>query len=216
MPAVRRPGLARIAAVALCLFATAVATSPARAQPDSTTRKPFSLTAHRLDRCDSYLVIETSASRVSLSDSDWLDSHLLSHSLGLMTNVNANWAVGGVAELHLLRGHPKLAPAVRARRWFGREQSVELSVGYVPGVSEGIFGPVASVRYAPIPQFHVQAGVCRLHEPTFFNILQDSRPDEDRTLGFAGIGLSGAGGAAFWTVEAIALASLPFAVSRME
>lgn len=208
--------LVRIAITLLCLLAACFATSPARAQPDSTARKAFVLTAHRLDRCDRYLVLETSLSRVSVADSDWLDSHLLSHSLGLMTNVNANWAIGGVAELHLLRGHPKLAPAVRARRWFGREQSVELSVGYVPGVSEGVFGPVASVRYAPIPQFHVQAGVCRLHEPTFFNILQDSRPDEDRTLGFAGIGLSGAGGAVVWTVEAIALAGLLFAVSQME
>ena len=182
-------------------------------------RRCVSFAPHRLDQCAFFLVLEASGNRVTMNTVDRMDEFIVTNGIGLMKNIDQRWAVGGVVELYWARGAISVAPALRCRRWFAREQSIEASLGYIPnGASNGnvvyggsvasLAGPVASARYSPIPGFFVQGGLCRYREQGYERdpLTQSFRYwSHDYPKGYGGIGLGGSGGATLWGVEALAL-----------
>jgi hypothetical protein len=205
-------------AVMLLAFA-APAPRNGHAAPLLTPGPRFSLTPHRLDRCKAFLVVEASGSRVAMNTEDRLDEFIVSDGLGVMVNVNSSWAVGGVVELYWARGAVKVAPVVRCRRWFGREQSLEASVGYLgragavadpyTGAGSQLVGPIASVRYSPVPVVFAQVGLCRFQVGDYlFSDFGPGTAGREVTKLYGGAGMSGGGGAVLWGLEALALAGL--------
>jgi hypothetical protein len=170
----------------------------------------FSFTPHGFSRCSQFLVTETSVSGVG-------SQTLLTDGFGMMENINRHWAVGGAVNVHWATGLQFMTePAVRCRRWFGGEQSVEGSLGWIAssepsGSVEGLtylVGPNVSIRYSPTPMVFVLGGVCRLRErndafdPQTYSIAKRYR---DYSTTYGGIGLGGLPAMALWGLEAVAV-----------
>jgi hypothetical protein len=212
-----------------CLVAVLLLVVPAAAAPDASPpaadtlsgpgggaqvpaphgpRRPLSFTPHCLDECAAFFVVETSVNRVAMKTDDRMDEFLVTDAVGLMKNINPRWAVGGAVELHWAVGTVKVAPALRCRRWFGREQSLEASLGYIANGDPGMVGPIVSARYSPFPGFCVQGGVTRYREWRYDYDPVTYRSwswTHDSSRAYGGIGLSGPGGAALWGLQALAL-----------
>ncbi|MFN8587684.1 MAG: hypothetical protein U0704_07750 [Candidatus Eisenbacteria bacterium] len=170
-------------------------------------RRAVAFTPAPLSRCDHWIVMESAVAQVNVEANDWLDDHLVRNSFGLMRNVSANRSVGGSLDLWWLQGTVAAAPTVRARQWFGRRQSVEASAGWVLNQRDGAVGPIGSVRYSPLPAAFVEGGVCRVRVQRYDWTVGSGFgfASTETTCGFAGIGLSGAGGAVVWIAEAGAI-----------
>ena len=185
-------------------------------------RRRVSFTQHRLDRCASFMILEASGNRLTAVTVDKMDEFIVTNGFGLMKNIDQRWAVGGAVELYWARGAVIAAPALRCRRWFAREQSIEASLGYISngasrssafygGSAVSLVGPIVSARYSPIPGYFVQGGLCRyrVQEDEYDPLTQSFRFwSHDYSKGYGGIGLGGFGGAALWGVEALALGAV--------
>lgn len=187
----------------------------------------LALSPHPLDRCEYFLIFEVSTGRFALDTRDALDAYMLSHALVVMRNLDPRWAVGAGAQFHWATGNIKLAPEVRVRRWFGREQSVEAAFGWLlatePAAYGGDFlqqvGPIASLRYSPHPWVFVQAGATQYREfrpvyvPPYSFGAGEARED---TKVFAGIGFAGTGALVALGGEVIAFVGLIAAFAGMD
>lgn len=183
-------------------------------------RKHLAFTPAPLERCDYWIVMESAASQVNIEANDWLDDHLVRNSFGVMKNVTPNRSIGGSLDLWWLQGTIAVAPTVRARQWFGRRQSVEGSAGWVLNDRDGAVGPIACVRYSPLPAMFVEGGVCRVAVESYQWNLTPPYGSYHRyaksTRAFGGVGLAGAGGAVVWVVEAGAIVVLGMMLMGMD
>ena len=187
------------------------------AQATSNSRfRVFSFTPHRVDRCRYFMILEASGSKIAMQAQDQGDEFIVSHALGVMKNLDSRWAVGAALEAHWSFGFVKFTPAVRARRWFGREQSVEGSFGYVASGNvrnEGgeMVGPIASLRYSPTPVVFVQAGISgfRQHDVSYVpasGLVIESTHDD--TKAFGGVGFTAGYGLVVMGAELVVLGVL--------
>ena len=110
----------------------------------------------------------------------------------------------------------KFTPAVRARRWFGREQSLEGSFGYITSMNVRDYGgemvgPIATLRYSPTPLVFAQAGISgfRQHDivyvPATGRIIESTR---DSTKPFGGVGFTAGYGLVILGAELVTFAVL--------
>lgn len=70
---------------------------------------------------------------------------------------------------------------------------------------DGATGPIACVRYSPLPAVFVEGGVCRVAVESYELTLNSPYPGyrySKSTRGFGGVGLAGTGGAVVWLAEA--------------
>lgn len=174
-------------------------------------RRQLSLTPARQAQCDYFIVAEAGLAQVNVEASDWLDNHILRNSLGLMKNVTPNRSMGASVDAHWAHGTVTVSPAVRVRQWMGGRQSVEASLGYIRNDRQGLAGPIASLRYSPVPLLFVEAGASPVQELwwTYDPSTQVSRAGvAKKTHAFGGIGLTGAGSVAVWGGELVALGFL--------
>lgn len=171
-------------------------------------RRQLSFTPARQAQCDYFIVAEAGIAQVSVEAQDWLDNHILRNSLGLMKNVTPNRSIGASVDAHWAHGTVTVSPAVRVRQWMGGKQSVEASLGYIRNDRQGLAGPIASLRYSPVPLLFVEAGASPVQELwwTYDPGTQVSRAGvAKKTHAFGGIGLTGAGSVAVWGGELVAL-----------
>lgn len=158
----------------------------------------LSFTPHRLDRCRYFMILEAGGSRVAIDTQDMGDQFIVSHALGVMKNLDPNWAVGAAIEAHWSWGFVKFTPAVRARRWFGREQSVEGSFGYVASRNVRDYGgemtgPIASLRYSPTPVVFAEAGISGFRQHDVFYVPETGlviQSTHDYSKVFGGVGFA--------------------------
>ncbi len=220
-------------------LAVAIGEAPSRADSPSTSagqaesvtpkrpRRIFSFTPRRYDQCELFLATEASGARVAITTIDPMDEYLFANGIALMKNIDPRWSVGGGVDVHLARGIFKVAPDVRCRRWFAREQSIEASLGYVTspprnepgGNAIDLVGPIVSARYYPARWFFVQGGVCRFRErrSSYHAETQSlTYSTRDFSKAFGGIGLSGGGGATLWGIEALTVGVLMALLAGME
>jgi hypothetical protein len=202
------PAAAGAGAVPVATDTLSAPAGAAQVAPPRGPRRLLSFTPHRRDECAAFVVTETSVNRVDIQTGDAMDQYLVTDCIGLMMNLDPRWAVGGAVELHWALGTIKVAPAVRCRRWFGREQSVEASLGYISDGEPGLVGPIVSARYSPFPGLCLQGGVARYREQRYAYdpVTYRGRTwNHDTSRAFGGVGLSGPGGAAIWGIQALAV-----------
>ncbi len=182
-------------------------------------RHAFLFTPGSGEDCATFAIMEASVSwlgREQHNSGRWLGTN----SLGLMVNVG-RWSFGGAFELHWACGRFPTTGSVRVRRWFTREQSLELAASYLqPGpdvdphtalsVDEAhtrLGGPMVSLRYSPAPIVYFQGGACRFRETSIEGYDAETyRPrivSRSFWKGHAGIGVAGPPGAAMWGMEAL-------------
>lgn len=208
---------------AWCAEPRSISTPMAAAAPDSlrdpNARKHIAFTPAPLERCDYWIVMESAASQVNIEANDWLDNHLVRNSFGVMKNVSPRRSIGGSLDFWWMQGTIATAPTVRARQWFGRRQSVEATAGWVLNDRDGATGPIACVRYSPLPAVFVEGGVCQVAVESY--VWDPNSPNwgyryTKSTRGFGGVGLAGAGGAIVWIAEAGAIVALGVLLMGMD
>lgn len=219
-----------LAALFLCGPATAGRSAPpdrgsdptavSQAIPAQGEQRRFSFSPDPFDQCKYFMITETSTDWVWMKVEDGFDQYIFTNSLGLMDNLDAHRAVGGSIDLRLARGHLSCAPALRYRQWFTRDQSVDLSVGYVSNHESDLFsysprlaGPIVNARFNLTNYLYVQGGLCRFEGPSYLNNYLIPSGARFRTYG--GIGLGGVPGVSLWGVEAVGLVLLALAFSGM-
>ena len=210
------------------LFAGLLLTAPARAAdrvgsgflPDSSSRgeaapasdagehRTFRKTPAPLAKCDWFPLLEAGVARMATSENQWEDNVLFTNSVGLMRNVSERDAIGASIDVHLTNGFGTWAPTARWRRFVGERASAELSAGWVVNDHLGARGPIAQVRYAPVPQVYAQIGATQYRHYEW-SVAPDgwltSRLKKDTRL-FVGAGCNGVPAAVTTAVEALALA----------
>ncbi len=176
--------------------------------PDSGEHRTFRKTPAPRARCDWFPVLEAGVARLNLSEQAWEDNILFSNSVGLMRNVGERDAVGGSLDAHWTNGNVTLTPTVRWRRFYGRASSAEASAGWMDNGKTGAHGPIAQVRWAPVPQVYLQAGAVQ-HRRYVWDVAPggwlSTRQVNDTRI-FVGAGCNGVPAAVTTVVEALALA----------
>lgn len=176
---------------------------------DSGEHRTFRKTPAPLAQCDWFPVLEAGVARLNVDDEQWENQMLFSNSIGLMRNVSAHDALGASLDVHMTNGFGAWSPTVRWRRFMGARASAELSAGWISNDHDGVRGPIAQVRYAPVPQVYAFAGAAQYRRYVWntapggaatAHLEKDSRA-------FAGAGCNGVPAAVTTVVEALALAA---------
>jgi hypothetical protein len=181
-------------------------------------RRRFAFNPAPYGQCDYFIITEFSASVVGRTTQDPVDSFLFSDGLGLMRNVGERSSLGGSVDAHIAQGEFKLSPTVRYKHWLSRRQSMDLLVGYMLGQRDGMFGPIATVRYSPAPYLHLQAGACqeRRHWTTYdFQSGTLQFHDRKQFRVYGGLGLGGVPGLVSWGAQAVGGLALLAVAARM-
>lgn len=185
---------------------TARAVSPAAS--DAGEHRTFRKTPAPLAQCDWFPLLEAGVARLSTSEDEWEDNVLFTNSVGLMRNVSERDALGASVDVHLTNGFGSWAPTVRWRHFVGASASAELSAGWIVNDHLGARGPIAQVRYAPVPQVYAQIGATQYRHYEW-SIAPDgwltSRLEKDTGV-FVGAGCNGVPAAVTTVVEVLALA----------
>ncbi|MBI5171118.1 MAG: hypothetical protein HZA61_16650 [Candidatus Eisenbacteria bacterium] len=188
-------------------------TSARRARPmapDSGEHRTFRKTPAPLAQCDWFPLLEAGVARLNVTKDygDGFDSFLFTNSAGLMRNVSERDALGGSLDAQWSANVVTLVPTLRWRHFFGRRSSAEASAGWVDNGKEGAHGPIAQLRYAPVPQVYVQAGTVQFRRWVWdvapLGEVHPRRVSDTRF--FAGAGCNGVPAAVTTVVEALALA----------
>lgn len=181
-----------------------------RAVRDTGQHFTYRSTPGPLARCDWFLVFEIGAAGIAVRRDDWVDRTLFSNGAGLMRNVGERDAVGASLDLISTGDAVTLTPTVRWRRFVGRSASVDASLGFVDNKDEGVHGPIARVKYAPIPQVYGEAGVTAFRRLEWEPLGPPNGPmiahEVSDPAVFGGIGFTGRPAAALWVAEAVAFA----------
>ncbi len=194
---------------------------------DASVTRWISPVPERLERCRVFLAPEASLNRVVVANEDAIDKYFGTHSIGVMVNLGDRWALGGSADVHWAIGSFQFAPSLRCRRWFGRLQSVEASLGYVPvtrsidysGEQTRLSGPIVGARYSPTPEVFLQLGVCRFEEQTGDYVPPDYRlvvTRRDVSRAYFSLGVGSGVGYLLWTLGLIALGVLALVGAALE
>jgi hypothetical protein len=186
---------------------------PARANSSSSItqeapeqqQKAFSFLPGDHGRCRTFLITETSAGQIFQKTHDNFDKYIFANHLGLMVNLNPHSSVGATIDLNFAEGYIHDSYSGRYRYWFNENQSAEFSISHFPNNREGLVGQMYNLRYSPGDYFYVQGGYCELRE-WYSTVLDEYYVVEGARAHFepyAGIGVSGPPGAAFWLVEGV-------------
>lgn len=184
---------------------------------DSGEHRTFRKTPAPLEKCDWFPLLEAGVARVTKSENQWEDNLLITNSAGLMRNVSERDALGASIDVHLTNGFGSWAPTARWRRFLGERASAELSAGWIVNDHLGARGPIAQVRYAPVPQVYAQIGATQYRHYEW-SVAPDgwltSRLKKDTRL-FVGAGCNGVPAAVTTVVEALALV-VAFSVTMLD
>lgn len=179
------------------------------AAPDTGEHRTFRKTPAPLAQCDWFPVFEAGVARLGTSQGEWEDNVLFTNSVGLMRNVNTRDALGASLDVHMTSGFGAWAPTVRWRRFVGTTASAEVSAGWIVNHHLGVRGPIAQVRYAPIPQVYAQVGATQYRHYDWSIAPGGAATASLRkdTGFFVGAGCNGVPAAVTTVVEALALAA---------
>lgn len=185
---------------------TARAASPAAL--DAGEHRTFRKTPAPLAQCDWFPLLEAGVARLTTSENQWEDNVLFTNSVGLMRNVSERDALGASVDVHLTNGFGSWAPTVRWRRFVGASASAEVSAGWVVNDHDGVRGPIAQLRYAPVPQVYAQVGATQYRHYDWDIApggAASAHLKKDTRL-FVGAGCNGVPAAVTTVVEVLALA----------